>query len=118
MAGPFGAGFFLQVTEQSEGHGKEEGGGGGVGDPHRGEGRGAEEADAGEMKAPSRKAENGVGQPAVESLAGEGGRDSEAAHEEEDEMMANMKQDTQRMKPNNMPQSLLSQMGEFSGEVA
>ena len=37
--------------------------------------------------------------------------------EEEDEMMANMKQDTQRMKPNNMPQSLLSQMGEFSGEA-
>ena len=39
------------------------------------------------MKAPSRKAENGVGQPAVESLAGESSRDSEAAHEEEDEMM-------------------------------
>jgi len=87
LAGPFGAGFFLQVTEQSEGHGKEEGSGGGVGDPHRGEGRGAEEADAGEVKASPRKDEDGIGQPAVESLAGEGGRDSEAAHEEEDEVM-------------------------------
>ena len=38
--------------------------------------------------------------------------------EEEDEMMANMAQDSKRMKPNNMPQSLLAQMGEFSGEVA
>ena len=38
--------------------------------------------------------------------------------EEDDEMMANMAEDSKRMKPNNMPQSLLSQMGEFSGEVA
>jgi len=39
--------------------------------------------------------------------------------DEEDEMMENMKKDTQRMKPSsNMPQSLLSQMSEFSGEVA
>jgi len=38
--------------------------------------------------------------------------------EEDDEMMANMAQDSKRMKPHNMPQSLLSQMGEFSGEVA
>jgi|TARA_Y100000296_G_C5137926_1_gene239288 hypothetical protein len=38
--------------------------------------------------------------------------------EEEDEMMADMQKDTQRMKPNNnLPQSLLSQMGEFSGET-
>ena len=38
--------------------------------------------------------------------------------EEDDEMMTNMAEDSKRMKPNNMPQSLLSQMGEFSGEVA
>ena len=38
--------------------------------------------------------------------------------EEDDEMMANMAEDSKRMKPNNMPQSLLAQMGEFSGEVA
>ena len=38
--------------------------------------------------------------------------------EEEDEMMGDMQKDTQRMKPNNnLPQSLLSQMGEFSGEA-
>ena len=38
--------------------------------------------------------------------------------EEDDEMMANMAEDSKRMKSNNMPQSLLAQMGEFSGEVA
>ena len=39
--------------------------------------------------------------------------------EEDDDMMANMAKDSQRMKPSsNMPQSLLAQMGEFSGEVA
>ena len=39
--------------------------------------------------------------------------------EEDDDMMVNMSKDSQRMKPSsNMPQSLLSQMGEFSGEVA
>ena len=38
--------------------------------------------------------------------------------EEEEEMMGDMQKDTQRMKPNNnLPQSLLSQMGEFSGET-
>ena len=38
--------------------------------------------------------------------------------DEEDEMMGDIQKDTQRMKPsNNMPQSLLSQMSEFSGEA-